>query len=604
MKITSGNSTLLIALFLSLAVPAAAEDPIGKVDTAIQLIQSGKPDSAAVLLYDTVDLIGDRNERVRALYYLAQALGQLGRVGEKIQYLTLAGGLSPTAQFADKVRYAHAEVLLKTGNVNGCLALTQEFFTSHHDSPLIPDMLSLAGEGFFLKGEWLKAYTAFSEITKNFRDSPAFDEAAVKEGVCLYKLNLVSGALDRLEKYLAENPKGGSAAETLYYLGLSYERTGQSQLAVGALKKLTLEHPSYPNTIDAFYHLGKNLFDTGKYTESENAFLNYLDNARRSEPAYDDALFFLERIAYRKGYYTSEMEIAEHFVAKNPMSRLAPRLLLELAWYYRLSSEPERAIEKYRFIMSARPRSDFADSALSYAADTFISVNRMEDAVAFLRETVYRKGSRGMAQAAYFKLGQLREERMYYDDAIAWYDSSVALGGSADLTVKGFMGIARCYMAVNRWLDASRTFEHILRTYPNATSKTDTYLSLAEVYYLMGRLYDSVQTAKEGLRFAQGKKKTDLLAFLAEAYEYIDSDQSLQYYWSIWFNTANPAATRTEALLKIGDIYARKGDRKSAVEAYGRVMSVDSDSLSIRKAREKIEELEELPETTDTSKPQ
>lgn len=604
MKTMLGNGALLIVLFLLMSVPAAAEDPIEKVDAAIQLIQSGKPDSAAVLLYDIVDLISDRNERVRALYYLAQALGQLGRLGEKVQYLTLAGGLSSAAPFADEVRYAHAEVLLKTGNVNGCLALTQEFFASYRDSPLMPDMLSLAGEAFFLKGEWLKSYNAYSEITKNYQDSSVAGDAAVKEGICLFKLNLVTGAIERFEKYLAEHPKGGAVDEALFYLGLSYERTSQSQLAAGVLRKLTLEHPSCPNIIDAFYHLGKNLFNIGNYTEAENAFMNYLDNAPRSESAYDDALFFLDRIAYRKGYYSSEMEIAEHFVSKNPTSRLAPRLILDLARYYRLSNEPGRAIEKYRIIMSAHSRSDFADSAMYYVTDTYIAMNRMEDAVAFLKETAYRRGSQGRGQAAYYKLGQLSEEWMFFDDAIAWYDSSVALGGSADLSVKGLMGIARCYTAVNRWLDASRTYEQILHAYPNTSSKADAYLSLAEVYYRMGRLYDSVQTAKEGLRFAQGRKKTDFLTFLADAYEYIDSDQSLQYYWSICSNAANPTAIRTEALLKIGDIYARRGDRKSAVEAYGRVMSVDADSLSIRKARKKLDELGELPDIMDTTKPQ
>jgi len=332
--------------------------------------------------------------------------------------------------------------------------------------------------------------------------------------------------------------------------------------------------------------------------------MNYLDNARRSDTTYDEALLYLDRIAYRKGYYSSEMDIAEHFVTKNPTSRLAPRLLLDLARYYRLSNEPEQAIVKYRIIMSAHPRSDFADSAMYYTADTFISMNRLEDAVAFLRETAYRRGNRGMSQAAYFKLGQLSEERMLHDAAIAWYDSSAALGGSTDLTARGLVGIARCYMAVNRWLDASRTYERILRSYPNAPFRADTYLSLAEVYYLMGRLFDSVQSAKDGLRFAQGKKKTDLLEFLADAYEYIDIDQSLQYYWSIWSNTVNSTATRTEALLKIGDMYARKGDRKSAIQAYGRVMSGEADSLSIRRAQKKLDELGELADTPDTTKPQ
>jgi tetratricopeptide (TPR) repeat protein len=604
MKILLRTNALLIAAFFSIAAPAAALDPIERVESAVRLFQAGKPDSAAVILYDTVDLIGNTDERVKALYFLAQSLGQLGRIGEKIQYLSLADSLSRSAPYADEVRCAYAEVLLSTGNENGCLAIAQEFFTSHRESPLMPDMLSLAGDALSAKGEWLKAYNAYSDLSKNFPDSFAAVDGPVKEGICLFRLNLYSGAIERFEQYMADHQKGDGAGNALYYLGISREKTGQYRLAADALKKLTIECPSSPFLIDAFYHLGKNLFEAGDYAEAENAFMNYLDNSRRSDSSYDEALLYLERIAYRKGYYTSESEIAEHFAAKNPSSRLAPRLLLDVARYYRLSGEPERAIEKYRSIMNTHPQSDLADSAMFYAADTYISMNRREEGAAFLREAAYRRSDRGDGRAAYFKLGLMNEENGLYDDAIAWYDSSVALGGSTDVSVRSLIGVGRCYLAVNHWLDASRTYERILKTYPGASSRADVYLSLAEVYYLMGRLFDSVQTARDGLRIAQGSRKTELLSFLADAYEYIDADQSIQYYWSIWSNTANPSLTRTEAILKIGDIYARKGDRKSAAEAYTRVLSVDADSLTVRKARKKIDDLNALDTISDTSKSQ
>ncbi len=593
-----------IAILLPLAAPCDADDPIDLIDDAARVFQDGKPDSAAVLLYDAIDLVDDRDEKVRAYYYLALALGQLGRDAEKVQYLAAATALSPNSPYSDDVRCEHARTLLASGNTNGCLAITQDFLASRRESPLVPDMLYLTGKVFFEKNEWLKAYNAYSEISKTYPDTPIARMAGVEEGICLFRLNIISGATERFERYLEVNPKGESVADALYYLGLCYERTGQAKRASEMFRRLTIEYPSHGSVIDAFFRLGRNLFEIRKYTESENAFLNYLDNGPRFDPSYDEALLYLERISFRKGYYASEMDIAENFVAKNPRSRLAPKMFLDLARYYRLSGEPDRAIEKYLTLMSQHARTDYADSAMFYIADTYISANRPEDAMSFLRQVAYRRGAQSKSPAAFYKLGLIGEEWLLHDNAIAWYDSAVSNGSSPDLSVRALMGIGRCYRAVNRWLDSSKTYERILHSYPSTPYKTDVCYSLAEVYYLMGRIYDSVQTAKDGLRLAQGRRRIDFLVFLADAYEYIDTDQAIQYHWSVWSSNSAAPSTRTDALLKIGDLYAKRGDRRSAIETFGRIMNGDADSLAVRKARQRIEELAGASDTSDTVKPQ
>ncbi len=198
----------------------------------------------------------------------------------------------------------------------------------------------------------------------------------------------------------------------------------------------------------------------------------------------------------------------------------------------------------------------------------------------------------------------LGEEMQLPDEAIAWYDSAVAVGASSDLTVRSLMGVARCYHEVNRWLDSSRTYERILKSYPNTPQRADVHYSLAGVYYLMGRVNDAIQTARDGLRFAKGKRKTDMLVFLADVYEYIDPDQSIRYYSDIWSDIGNSPETRAEALLKIGDIFMRKGDRKSALEAYARIINSATNSPYREKALKRLDEITGSTDLPDSSKPQ
>jgi hypothetical protein len=48
----------------------------------------------------------------------------------------------------------------------------------------------------------------------------------------------------------------------------------------------------------------------------------------------------------------------------------------------------------------------------------------------------------------------------------------------------------------------------------------------------------------------------------------------------------------------------KKGDRKSAATVFGKIISGDSDSLFVNKARKKLSALQELPDSSDSSKPQ
>ena len=95
-----------------------------------------------------------------------------------------------------------------------------------------------------------------------------------------------------------------------------------------------------------------------------------------------------------------------------------------------------------------------------------------------------------------------------------------------------------------------------------------------------------------------------MLVFLADVYEYIDPDQSIRYYSDIWSDIGNSPETRAEALLKIGDIFMRKGDRKSALEAYARIINSATNSPYREKALKRLDEITGSTDLPDSSKPQ
>jgi len=584
-------STLLLILVCAAASPAAA-DTAAVIDRAGELFETGRPDSAAVLLFDVLDAVDGGNEKVRALYYLAMSMERLGRLAEEISYLIMAREAGIDAPFADDVRYAYAKILLDTGNLDDCVGVVDEFRKLFESSPLMPDMLFLAGSASLQKGEFRRAFNAFNEISKNYPESAAAVESIMKEGVCLFHLDLINGAIERFEQYLVKSPNGRNTGDALYFAGLACDLGNQPGQAVQYFRRLVLEYPSYPDIMDVYYKLGVRLYQTGKYAEAENMFENYAFNASESDERRDEALLNLERIKFRTGVYASEADIGENFIVKYPESPLTPGLIFDLARYYRTMGKPDDAIEKYRILMNNPLYTAHTDSAAFLIADTLGAAGERDRAVSFLTATAHDRPATETSQKMYAKLGSLHEEWEQYNAAIAWYDSSLSVGVSREVSFQSLWGIGRIFKTLNRWYEASVTLERVIAEYPRHQALTEVYMALADIYFLQGRIRDSIAVAEKAAVRAKGTRKHEIFLFIAELYEEIDEKHALSLYSQIFKDEDNLPEHRTKALLQYGDLSMRTGDRLSALNAYARILSGDADSVAVRKARSRISRIE------------
>ncbi len=567
---------------------AAASDIEQKLDTASHFLETGKPDSAAVLLYDIVDTLAGNDSQVRALFYLAEASGQLGRFNEEYNYLKFACEINPEAEFADKARFLYSRILLDRGELDPCIALTREFMQLYSDSPLIPDVHYMTGIAYLLKGEYQRASNSFNEITKNHPDTSAGKEAVMKEGVCLFNLGLLAGSIQQFEKYLAETPAGRNTGETLYYLGCAYERTDRPGLSANAFLRLTMKFPSFPKTLETYFRLGENLFESGRFIEAENAFLNYIANSVQTDHDHDESLYYIERIKFKTGVYYSETQIAENFITKFPDSPRSPVLLFDLARYYRMAGRSSKAVEHYRIFLNNPLYSAYADSAAYLLADTYIAFGNKDRASSFLLDRARENMNSTTAQSMFLKLGLLYEEWELHEAAIAWYDSSLAVDLSPEMSIQSLSGIGRSFIQVNRLMDAEKTYKRIIDEFPENDYLLDVYRALSDLYFQQGRINESIHAAENTLKYADNIQRTEILYYVAGLYEEVDEGHAFQLYTLIFNNTQNSMEQRSKALLKYADMADRKGDRIAAVNAYTKIINEVPDSSSVKKARQKL----------------
>ena len=288
------------------------------------------------------------------------------------------------------------------------------------------------------------------------------------------------------------------------------------------------------------------------------------------------------------GVYSSETEIYENFIIKYPDNPLSPIMLFRLASYYRLTENTDEALEKYSILMTNSLYSSYSDSAAFLIADTYSSIERRDEAITFLKQYAYLQSDTLKTQKYLLKIGSLYEKWELYETAISWYDSSFTLQASDELSVQALMGIGRIFKKLDRWIESGKTYERIIKLYPDISNIKGVYLALSDIFSLMGRTKDAALTAEKAVKHAREPEKTDILFYIANLYEGIDENHALQLYSNIFNNKRNTSSQMFKALLKYGDLALRTGDSESAVKAYATVINSGADSVTTHKAREKL----------------
>ncbi len=585
---------LMLLVMLMVRPSLAAELQPDSLGRAGILLEEGKADSAAVILFDIMETLGQdqREQRAEALYYLAMSMKALGRLGEEINCLISARETGIDVPFADNIRLSYAQILLDTGNFDGCIGILEEFRESFSSSPLMPDILYTAGNAHLARKDYLRASNIYNEILNNYPEASTAGEALMKSAVCLYHLDLVNGAIQQLERYLSQNPGGANIRDALYTLGHAYMQRDNTIGAANTFKRLTLRFPDHPELIDLNYLMGKLFFESGEFVESENAFENFVFNSNPDDDRHDEALYYLERIKFRTGRYAHEYDIAENFIAKYPDSPRAPSLLFDLAHYYQARKMMDSAIEHYQVLLNNPLYSAYADSAALLIADTYYQNNMTEKARLFLASTAESSSDTTRIQLMHCKLGEISELEERYDEAIAFYDLVLEKDAGSDLALRSLRGIARTFRAMQRWLEAAKTNERIINEFPVRGATVDTYIELSEIFFLQGNTLKSANTALKAASIADSSRKYELTLNAAELFENIDEDQAFDIYEELYNNSETPPQFRTTALMHYGDLASRSGLREIALSAFDRVVADAADSIAVIEARRKIGDIQ------------
>jgi tetratricopeptide (TPR) repeat protein len=166
----------------------------------------------------------------------------------------------------------------------------------------------------------------------------------------------------------------------------------------------------------------------------------------------------------------------------------------------------EDAIREFRRSIGLAPNSAYSTDASSYMAKSYMALGDTEGAVKAYEIALKRNPNR---DDIYVSLGNLHFSEGRYEEAIYAYDNAVRIWNSSD----NHYALGQAYMNADRYSDADREFNAVLRMDPN---KPNGYYGLGLNFSRQGRFDDAIVQFKEAIR--QDKDFYDAYAELGYAY--------------------------------------------------------------------------------------
>jgi tetratricopeptide (TPR) repeat protein len=414
----------------------------------------------------------------------------------------------------------------------------------------------LKGEVFYKKGEIEKAMQIFiSDTNSEYKTSAIFGA-----GWCTYQQAKYSESAELFEKFLAIYQEKELEQYALYRLARALLKQGKVE-SLEYFKRIVKEFPNSPLKDDAYLLLGKINFLLNNYSEAIK-WLTYLSNefpsSRWTPNAYkylgeifknkenydialnyyekilsltwvpsdllDEARYSIEEIKWKKGKYSTKINMYKAFTNKYPKSRKTPYLLLKIAEYYEAAKRHNLAIEYNNIVLSNHPESEEANEALMNTVRIYREMGERGNAIKLLKKGLKEKPE--LSNDINLKLGEIYHEAGELNKSIEYYKEVT----SDILKPYTLYQISIIFQELGLFKEARIPLENIIENFKESEYLDEAYLYIAKTYLQEGSLNKAIEILNEGLKKLEDKETAQLLHFKAEIYCEFKDEEAFQLY--------------------------------------------------------------------------
>jgi TolA-binding protein len=313
---------------------------------------------------------------------------------------------------------------------------------------------------YLLSENYAQAIEEFEETIRRFPDSRWAARAQFNIGNAHYNAREYEQAIAAYDKLLDNYPESDLIIEAIDGIQFSQEAAGLEDTSTERLEAFIARNPRAGTADQLRFRQAGSLMNAGDYQAAINAYEQYIrttNNERRvAEARYEIAE------AYRQSGNTEAAVQAYRFVADEfPNRPQAPRALLELGTLYMQQQTYEEALSAYRELSQLQTDRSLSFQAFIGMSEAALALNRPREATEQLNRAAGLPGKSAQEEDR-LSLGRANValQQGNYDDATDIF-RRLADGNSGETGARAQLGLGRSLQQQGRHLDALQAFSNL-----------------------------------------------------------------------------------------------------------------------------------------------
>ncbi|HOD12245.1 MAG TPA: tetratricopeptide repeat protein [Candidatus Omnitrophota bacterium] len=415
----------------------------------------------------------------------------------KIIYLLIIFFLISTfpcqAQTSETELFLISQKAFEDGFYDVAIRYIEQFTQNYPQTSKRNEAKLLLGQCYFFKGQFLKAFGIFQELSSlpNYQDAASF-----WLGETYLKNKDYPQARNHYKKILDLHPRSDYAPQAAYALAWIDFELNQFEEAEEKFKNFLINYPQHALAEDAAFRIGECKYNLTQYSKAVQSFQSYIQTFSRSN-RLDQAHFYIAE----SQYYLQEFQesIKSYGIVDRETKSDRTRILsyIGIAWgHLRLKqfTEAQKAFEQAQKISDEKKI--VMEEPLFGLATLYAESNDLEKALQTYQKIVTDHPQSTRLHEALLGKANILYMNERYDDAIEIYKKVLSdpskLITAASIIEKAGLGLAWTYLKNGNAPKAIETFQSVISSTTNKIIKVSALTQIADAYQDLGQFQQAL----------------------------------------------------------------------------------------------------------------
>ena len=441
---------------------------------------------------------GAEEYRIGAWFSLAKVYEAQDRFAEATNMLHRGIEQAEDGQLKEKGKISLGRLLLKTGQLDGGIALLKPVIAATPEDPIARTLQLEIADALLNAGKARRAVDEYQCYLETFSDKPGRTSALSGKGWAMWLLpepSYAEAAACFLKAYeLAEDST--QKAQCLIKVADSQFRNGQCVLAAETYGNLIKEFPTSVLVPQARFQIAESSARAGKSLDAETLFQEIVDR-KPADMFAENAMLRLAELKESRGDLLAALAGYETFTSACTNSLLYPNALHGHGLIcYRLLRF-DKALDDFEQMVRMAPQSELAEQAYYMRGWCQQMLGREQSALATCTEFVRKYPASKWAPDVMFWIGEYEFNRGNYENAETRFSELAEKFPKHELAESALLWAGKAAAKRKEYLRANEHFQNLVKRYPSGTKVVEARYSQGDALSELGKFSSAILIFEE-----------------------------------------------------------------------------------------------------------